>query len=304
MKIKNTLTCAIIASMLAIPAVAQEEDDSLPVALGPVVATKALLAQAQQDGTSSTLDILVRGLETALTAELSNNDSPFSLIGGNVGANLYKKIIVDQKSPTETDGEDEVRYGLSVEITAFSDAKIGPIQSGGLTLVQREITVMASAIMHDVGRMRAAIAVPSVTATGKQTHQVRSTAELAGLDMKSTILVGEAQKDLAQKLAAGLLAAYYKFPASIVQVDEDELTIDQGEAWCKVGDVLAVYGPPEAIEMPTRGKIKTSKVKMIPGKKAGELTITDVFSGLARGTFAGTGTPEVDGVVYAKKAGK
>mgnify|MGYP001132739385 CR=1 FL=1 len=89
----------------------------------------------------------MRGVEAALTAELSNNDSPFSLIGGNVGANLYKKIVVDQKSPTTSDGEEEVQYGLSVEITAFADAKMGPLQSGGLTIVQREVTVMASAIM-------------------------------------------------------------------------------------------------------------------------------------------------------------
>jgi len=303
MKTKKLTAFTIVAMMLAVPAVAQDGDGALPVALGPVVATKALLEQANKDGTASTLDILVRGLETALTAELSHNDSPFSLIGGNVGANIYKKIIVDQKSPTESDGEDEIRYGLSVEITAFSDAKIGPTQSGGLTLVQREIAVMASAVMHDVGRMRATIAVPSVTATGKQTNQIRSAAELAGFDTQSTMLIGEAQKDLAQKLAAGLLEAYYKFPAAIIQVNENELTIDQGEAWCKVGDVLAVYGPPEAVEMSTRGKMKASKIKMIPGKKAGELTITDVFGDSARGTFAGAGTPEIDGVIYTKKAG-
>lgn len=304
MKIKKLIAFTLAAATLALPAVAQDEDDSLPVALGPVVATQALRAQAVKDGTESTLDILVRGVETALTAELSNNDSPFSLIGGNVGANLYKKIIVDQKSPTESDGEDEVRYGLSVEITAFSDAKTGPIQSSGLTIVQREITVMASAIMHDVGRMRAAIAVPSVTATGKRTNQIRSANELAGVDAQSSILIGEAQSDLAKKLATGLLEAYFKFPAYIINVDGDEITIDQGQAWCKVDDKLTVYGPAEAVQKSTRGKMKASKIIMVPGKKAGTLTITDVFGDSARGSFDGAGAPEIEGVVYTKKAGK
>lgn len=304
MKVIELIACTLLAASLAMPAVAQDEDGALPVVLGPIIATQALREQAVKDGTASTLDILVRGVETALTAELSNNDSPFSLIGGNVGANLYKKIVVDQKSPTESDGEDEVRYGLSVEITAFADAKTGPTQSGGLTLVQREITVMASAIMHDVGRMRAAIAVPSVTATGNRTKQIRSAAEIVGMDEQSSILIGEAQKDLAKKLAAGLLEAYFKFPASVLRVDGNEITIDQGEAWCKVGDRLTVYGPPEAIETSARGKVKVSKTKMIPGKKAGTLTITDVFNDSARGTFEGSGIAEIDGVVYALKAGK
>lgn len=304
MKIKKMIAFTLAAATLALPAVAQDEDGSLPVALGPVVATQALRDQAVKDGTESTLGILVRGVETALTAELSNNDSPFSLIGGNVGANLYKKIVVDQKSPTESDGEDKVRYGLSVEITAFADAKTGPIQSGGLTIVQREITVMASAIMHDVGKMRAAIAVPSVTATGKRTNQIRSANELSGVDAQSSILIGEAQNDLAKKLATGLLEAYYKFPGYILKVEDDEVTIDQGQAWCKEGDILTVYGPPEAVETSTRGKVKASKIKMIPGKKAGTLTITDVFGDSARGNFEGSGTAEIDGVVYTKKAGK
>ncbi len=304
MKIKKLIAFTVAAATLAMPAVAQDEDGSLPVALGPVVATQALREQAVKDGTESTLDILVRGVETALTAELSNNDSPFSLIGGNVGVNLYKKIVVDQKSPTESDVEDEVRYGLSVEITAFADAKTGPLQSGGLTIVQREITVMASAIMHDVGKMRAAIAVPSVTATGKRTNQIRSSTELSGVDMQSSILIGEAQNDLAKKLAAGLLEAYFKFPAYILKVDGSEVTIDQGATWCKVDDTLSVYGPPEAVETATRGKVKASKIKMIPGKKAGTLTITDVFSDSARGTFDGSGAAEIEGVVFTKKAGK
>lgn len=170
--------------------------------------------------------------------------------------------------------------------------------------MQREITVMASAIMHDVGKMRAAIAVPSVTATGKMVNQVRSAAELSSLEGKGSILIGEAQKELAKKLAAGLLEAYYKFPAYILRVDGDEVTIDQGQVWCKEGDVLTVYGPPEAMDVPSRGKIRTTKTRMVPGKKAGTLTITDVFEDTARGTFSGTGTAEVDGVVYTKKAGK
>ena len=303
MKIKK-LIAFTLAAAIALPVVAQESDGALPVALGPVVATQALREQALKDGTASTLEILVRGVETALTAELSNNDSPFSLVGGNVGASLYKKIIVDQKSPTESDGEDTVRYGLSVEITAFADSKTGPTQSGGITLVQREITVMASAVMHDIGAMRATIAVPSVTATGKRTNQVRSDAELAGVDEQSSILIGEAQKDLAKKLAAGLLEAYCKFPGSILRVEGSEVTIDQGEAWCKVGDVLSVYGPPEAVETSVRGKMKATKTKMIPGKKVGTLTIKDVFGDSATGAFEGTGTAEIGGVVYTKKTGK
>lgn len=303
MKMKTRIAITL-AVTLALTAVAQDEDGALAVALGPVAATQPLREQAAKDGTASDLDTLVRGVETALTAELANNDSPFSLIGGNVGANLYKKIVVDQKSPTQSDGEDEVQYGLSVEITAFSDSKTGPTQSGGLTIVQREITVMASAIMHDVGKMRAMIAVPSVTATGKMTNQIRSAAELSGVEGKSSILIGEAQKDLAKKLAAGLLEAYYKFPAYILKVDESEVTIDQGQAWCKEGDVLSVYGAPEAVATSSRGKVKVTKTTMIPGKKAGTLTITDVFPDSARGTFTGAGVAEIDGVVYTKKAGK
>lgn len=301
---RNTLIAITLATSLALITTAQDEDGALAVALGPVVATQPLREQAAKDGTASDLDTLVRGVETALAAELTNNDSPFSLIGGNAGANLYKKIVVDQKSPTQSDGEDEVQYGLSVEITAFSDSKTGPVQSGGLTIVQREITVMASAIMHDVGKMRAAIAVPSVTATGKMVNQIRSATELSGVEGKSSILIGEAQKDLAKKLAAGLLEVYYRFPAYILRVDGSEVTIDQGQAWCKEGDVLSVYSAPGAVEVSSRGKVKTTKTKMIPGKKAGTLTITDVFADSARGTFTGAGSAEIDGVVYSKKTGK
>jgi len=304
MKMKFQFASFTLAVAFTLVAAAQDEDGALAVALGPVVATQPLREQAAKNGTASDLDILVRGVEAALTAELSNNDSPFSLIGGNVGANLYKKIVVDQKSPTTSDGEEEVQYGLSVEITAFADAKMGPLQSGGLTIVQREVTVMASAIMHDVGKMRAAIAVPSVTATAKRTNQVRSATELSGVEGQGAILIGEAQKDLAKKLAAGLLEAYYKFPAYILNVDGSEVTIDQGQVWCKETDVLTVYGPPVAVETATRGKMKVSKTKMIPGKKVGTLTITDVFPDSARGTFSGTGNAEVDGVVFSKKAGK
>jgi hypothetical protein len=287
----------VLAGLAAAAAFAQE-GASMAVALGPVTATKPVLEKAAKDGNADVLDILVRGVETALTAELSNNDSPFALIGGNVGANLYKKIVLDQKSPTESDGEEEVKYGLSVEITAFADAKTGPTQSGVLTVVQREITVMASATLHDVGKMRAEIAT-SVTATGKRTNNIRSQNELAGVTVQNDILIGEAQKDLAKKLAEGLLKGYFDFPAYIIKVDGNEVSIDQGQAWCKVGDVLTVYGAPISGEVTTRGRVKSAKAVALPGKKAGTLTITDVFGGTSRGTFAGNGA-EVDGVVYKK----
>ena len=290
----------VLAGVVASVALAQGDEDSIGIAMGPVVATAPLLEKAKADGNADVLNILVRGVETALTAEMSNNDSPFSLVGGNIGANLYKKIVVDQKSPTESDGEDEVQYGLSVEITAFADAQTGPTQSGGLTVVQRELTVMASAVLHDVGKMRAAIAIPTITATGKRTNQIRSANELAGVTKQNDILIGEAQKDLAKKLAKGLLEAYFKFPAEIAAVDGDEVTIDQGMAWCKAGDVLTVYGPPTAVEKATRGKIKKSTTVMMPGKKAGTLKITDAFGSMSRGTFTGEGAAEVGGVVYKK----
>lgn len=297
---KKLLLTMFFGGVAAVVAVAQESEDTIPVAIGPVVATKAVQEMAQKNGKGDVLNALVRGVETALLAELSNNDSPFAMIGGNVGANLYKKIVVDQKSPTESDGEEEVQYGLSVEITAFADAQTGPTQSGGLTVVQRDITVVASAILHDVGKMRAAIAMPSVTATGKRTNRIRSANELAGVGDQSDVLIGEAQKDLAKKLAAGLLEAYFKFPAYIIKVDGKEVTIDQGKAWCKVGDVLTVYGVPTPVEKATRGRIKKATTVMIPGKKAGALTITDAFGTSSRGTFTGEAAAEVDGVVYKK----
>ena len=298
MKMKKTIIM-MLAAVVAVGAVAQN-DDTLPIGVGPIVAIDAIKEKAKKDGNAEVLNIIVRGLETALTAELSNNDSPFSLVGGNIGANLYKKYVLEQKSPTETDGEDIIRYGLSVEITAFTDVKIGPVQSGGLTVFQREITVMASALLHDVGAMRAAIAIPSVMASSKSTYNVRSVTELNGVIAQSDMTIGEVQADLAKKLAEGLLKAYFKFPAYILDVDGDEVTIDQGSSWCKVGEELNVFGPPTAVETATRGRIKQSTVRMMPGKKVGTLTVTDIFGNMSRGTLKGTLPAEIDGVVYKK----
>ena len=276
-----------------------DEDDLLPVALGPVVAIKPVLEKAVADGKAITLETIVRGLETALTAELSNNDSPFALIGGNVGANLYKKIIIDQKSPTTSDGEEEVQYGLTVEITSFTDSIIGPVQRSGISVVQRDLTVTASAIMHDVGLMRATVAIPAITATGKRTNSVRSNEEVKGAIAQSDAAIGELQANLARQLAAGLLTAYYKFPAYVIDVNDDEVTIDQGKAWCQVGDILTLYDPPSEVIASTRVRIKQERKITVPGKRIGTITVTDVFGTASRCKLNGL-SGQINGIAYKK----
>jgi len=195
-----------------------------------------------------------------------------------------------------------VRYGLSVEITAFSMVTPYKVVRNGETFATAEVTVMASAVVHDIGPMRATFAVPLITATGTETHLVQSDAEFRAFIEISDLFVGKAQADLAKKLAAELLKAYYDFPAYIVQVKDNVVTIDLGQSWCKKGDVLTVFGPPTEEEIPQRGNTQHTRKITIPGDEAGTLTITHVFGDISRGTFKGNGKPVLGGYV-AKGAG-
>ena len=96
-------------------------------------------------------------------------------------------------------------------------------------------------------------------------------------------------KETAENLAEELVKNYYKGPALVIRFDDGEVTIDRGEGWCKKGDVLTIRGPAEVKE--SRGTKIT-----IPGKKLGEMKVTEVFPGYAMGTTTAKDVPE-DSVV-------
>ncbi|MDR3229462.1 MAG: hypothetical protein LBT53_08665 [Puniceicoccales bacterium] len=299
--LKHSLAALCCVCALACNLFAEDGDGSIGIAMGPVTATKPVLEKASQDSKNrNTLQTIVRGLESDISAHFSNNESPFAIIGGNVGANLFKKIVVDEKLPVEDGEQENVKYGMSIEVTNFMDSTLKS-EAAGFNTWSRKLSVSANIHLHDIGKMRAVIAVPSLNAVSEKRFNVRKAGDAKQLESYTDDMIRDVQQQIVKQLANELLKAYYKFPGYVVKTDGVMVTIDQGVKWCKVGEKLIVYGPPEEREKATRGRLKVTKSIKVHGPRKGIMTVTEVFPDTAVCTAAGI-TGIVEGCIVEKSS--
>jgi len=294
MKTNRMVTIAIVGNLITSATFAQ--DDSIGIVLGPVTAIAPIQEKARQDGNKNTLDIIVRGLASNVPAHFSNNDSPFAIIGGDLGGNLYKKIFVDEKWDADDLGQDNVKYGMTIEVTFFNDVTLDTSKSG-INSWTRTVSVSATIHIHDVGKMRGVIAVPDLNAETNVTLRVRSRGEAKQLEGYTANMIRDVQQNLAKQLTEKLLEAYYKFPGYVIKSDAGVVTVDQGEVWAKAGDTLTVYGPPEETTKNSRGRLTTTKSIIVPGPRLGTLTVTEAFPDTLHCKVDGTFEVPVESVV-------
>jgi len=239
---------------------------------------------------------VVESLDNQLMATLQSSRK-FTLVDrgslDTLMANLksQKKSLFDEPPPPP----EGVDYCAFIKVDHFQEetarANIGGTEKVRRTFqVSAQVKIVKAAVKKDGDRLGEILDMSSISTQVEDVGNVTPGSNRpTGLTDK---LMPELAKKLAEKSAARLLAVV--FPAKIIDVDEGVLTINQGEAFFKKGDVVQVFGPARVKEDPDTGEMIR-----IPGKVMGTAKITSVTPTISQAKMNGK-AEAVEGALVQK----
>jgi curli biogenesis system outer membrane secretion channel CsgG len=271
----------VVAFAMLLPMVAMAQQKTLYVAR--VIANDSLKAEVARDERAQQLGRVVESLDAHLIAEivasrkyrmLERSDAMEAFL---VEQSLTEGGMVEKKG-AEMNRLTGADYGLVVTIDAFQQVTDVAVFNG----VQRaKVVYSLSAQMRIVD----ASTLEIIEASNVQLEKF----EVADVSNTSNRRYGrfdamlpKITREMAEMSTKKLVAA--TFPPTIIDVDENYITINAGEGVFKVGDVCKVFGKSRTVTDPDTGI-----VRKIKGRPIGEVTITEVEADYAQGEVSGKG---------------
>lgn len=276
----NRIVATLFALAVGIPVAAFAQQKTLYVAR--VAANASLKAELAGDERAHQLTRIIESLDEHLITEI-------------VASRKYRMLersdaleaLVREQSLTESgliagngaqmNGMTGADYALFVTVDAFQQTTDVAVFNG---IHRAKVRCQLSAQLRVVDATTAEILEASAVQLEKS--DIADVANLSNRHLgRFDALLPALTREMAEKSTRFLVSA--TFPPTVIDVDENYITINAGKGVFSLGDTCRIYGRSRTVTDPDTGI-----VRKIKGRPVGTVTITEVEADYAQGEVDGT----------------
>ena len=252
------------------------------IAVDKVKANETLVRELAKDARGVQSGRIVEAMDRHLMVSIASSRK-FTVVGRTDLKTLLEEQDLGQSGNVNAETAAQVgelkgaKYKLVTTVDHFQE-ETDQATFEGVTKLKRRFQLSAQAIVYD-------------TTTGEQLDASNILVEKVDIvDLSPGVsnrpgartdeLMPLITKELADKTVARLVEVV--FPAKVIDVDDDVITINRGEGFFKKGDIISIFAPGKTVTDPDTGEKITIK-----GKSVGTAKIIDVDPATAQAQVKG-----------------
>jgi len=275
---KRVYAIAGMAALTAMCGFAQRQT----IAVDKVKANETLIRELAKDSRSIQAGRIVEAMDRHLMASIASSRK-FTVVGRADLKTLLEEQDLGQSGNVKAETAAQVgeltgaKYKLVTTVDHFQE-ETDRATFEGVTKLKRRFQLAAQAMVYDTttGEL--------LDASNIQVEKVDVVDLSPGVSnrpgARTDELMPQITKELADKTVTRLVEVV--FPAKVIDVDDDVITINRGEGFFTKGDVISIFAPGKTVTDPDTGEKITIK-----GKAVGTAKIIDVDPTTAQAQIKG-----------------